>query len=117
MLDLLGFRPQLFECIDCGEPILPQGLNSFHPGWWYRVSTMASSFWRSSPIEKDVLRYFRHLQRSKWGQVADITMPSNIETKLAHLIEGYLTYLLERKLNSPDFLREIRDQQKDQPKQ
>lgn len=117
LLDLLGFRPQLFECIDCGEPILPQD-QFFSPLVGGIVCPQCARA-RSEviPIEKDVLRYFRHLQRSKWGQVADITMPSSIETKLAHLIEGYLTYLLERKLNSPDFLREIRDQQKDQPKQ
>ncbi len=114
LLELLGFRPQLFECIDCGEAILPQD-QFFTPLDGGAVCPKCARA-RSEvlPVEKDVLRYFRHLQRSRWAQVEELIIPPSLERKLAHLIEGYLTYLLERKLNSPEFLREIRDQQNGQ---
>jgi len=114
LLELLGFRPQLFECIDCGEAILPQD-QFFTPLDGGAVCPKCARA-RSEvlPVEKDVLRYFRHLQRSRWAQVEELIIPPSLERKLAHLIEGYLIYLLERKLNSPEFLREIRDQQNDQ---
>ena len=60
------------------------------------------------PVGKDVLRYFRHLQRSTWEQIEGVTIPPSIEPLLADLVERYITYILERKLNSPDFLREVR---------
>jgi DNA repair protein RecO (recombination protein O) len=114
LLELLGFRPQLFECIDCGEAILPQD-QFFTPLDGGAVCPKCARA-RSEvlPVEKDVLRYFRHLQRSRWAQVEELIIPPSLERKLAHLIEGYLTYLLERKLNSPEFLREVRDQQNGQ---
>jgi DNA repair protein RecO (recombination protein O) len=114
LLELLGFRPQLFECIDCGEAILPQD-QFFTPLDGGAVCPKCARA-RSEvlPVEKDVLRYFRHLQRSRWAQVEELIIPPSLERKLAHLIEGYLTYLLERKLNSPEFLREIREQQNGQ---
>jgi DNA repair protein RecO (recombination protein O) len=114
LLELLGFRPQLFECIDCGEVILPQN-QFFSPLDGGAVCPKCARA-RSEvlPVEMDVLRYFRHLQRSRWAQVEELIIPPSLERKLAHLIEGYLTYLLERKLDSPEFLREVRDQQNGQ---
>jgi DNA repair protein RecO (recombination protein O) len=61
--------------------------------------------WR---VDKDVLRYFRHFQRSNWGRLENVVIPEDIEARLGELITRYLTYLLERKLNSPTFLREVR---------
>jgi DNA repair protein RecO (recombination protein O) len=65
-------------------------------------------------VQKDVLRYLRHLQRSNWRQVEAVIIPQDIEQGLADLIQRYLTYLLERKLNSPEFMREVRKSRQDQ---
>ncbi len=112
LLDLVGFRPQLFECIDCGRPIQEED-QYFSPlaGGVVcpRCGKARSEAW---PVEKDVLRYFRHLQRSTWEQIEGVTIPSAIEPLLADLNERYFTYILERKLNSPDFLREIQKKPK-----
>jgi len=107
MLDLLGFRPQLFECIDCGREILPED-QYFSPLVGGVVcpgcSGSRSEAWK---VDQDVLRYLRHLQRSKWNQVKSVVIPESIETGLVDLIERHFTYLLERKLNTPNFLREV----------
>jgi len=107
MLDLLGFRPQLFECIDCGKNTLPED-QYFSPLVGGVICPSCgrarSEAW---PLDQDVLRYMRHLQRSKWRQVENIEIPQEIEVGLADLIERHFTYLLERKLNTPSFLREV----------
>ena len=109
LLDLLGFRPQLFECIDCSEKIIDQ--DQFFSPLAGGVACPKCGGVRPEAlaINQDVLRYFRHLQRSKWRAVKELVIPEKIESELADLIERYLTYLLERKLNSSDFLREVRD--------
>ena len=108
LLDLLGFRPQLFECVECGNEIMEQD-QYFSPlvggVLCPNCGQSRSEAWQ---VEKDVLRYFRHLQRSSWGKVANIVIPEGIESKLAELITKYFTYLLERKLNSPTFIKEVR---------
>ncbi len=108
LLDLLGFRPQLFVCVDCGEEIIEQD-QYFSPlvGGVVcpKCGKSRSEAWL---VQKDVLRFFRHFQRSKWHQVELVEIPAEIEQGLSDLIQRYLTYLLERKLNSPEFLREVR---------
>jgi len=108
LLDLLGFRPQLFECIDCGEAILAQD-QFFSPlaggVACHKCGRARAEAW---PIDKDVLRYLRHFQRSDWKVVAAIVIPEKIHNEMAAQIEAYFTYLLERRLNTPEFLRKIR---------
>jgi DNA repair protein RecO (recombination protein O) len=107
LLDLLGFRPQLFTCIDCGEKIIHQD-QFFSPlGGGTVCPKCAPARSEAWPLDKEVLRYLRHLQRSRWQQVESVIIPRAIEEGVADLVERYLTYLLERKLNTPEFLREI----------
>jgi len=108
LLDLLGFRPQLFECIDCGETIQDQ--DQFFSPLAGGITCPKCGSARSEAwlITKDVLRYLRHIQRSKWSEVDQVIIPEQIEVVLSALIEKYFTYLLERKLNTPEFLRDVR---------
>jgi DNA repair protein RecO (recombination protein O) len=114
LLDLLGFRPQLFECVDCGAEIKAED-QYFSPLVGGIICPKCGSgrpeAWH---VQKDVLRYLRHLQRSNWRQVEAVIIPKDIEQGLADLIQRYLTYLLERKLNSPEFMREVRKSRQDQ---
>lgn len=107
LLDLLGFRPQLFECVDCGAKIVEED-QFFSPLVGGVVCPKCGrARGEAWPVKKDVLRYLRHLQRSKWEQIEPIVIPKDVESGLANLLERHFTYLLERKLNSPEFLREV----------
>jgi DNA repair protein RecO (recombination protein O) len=107
LLDLLGFRPQLFECIDCAETILAQD-QFFSPlAGGVACPKCGRARTEAWPIDKDVLRYLRHFQRSDWKVVTAIVIPEKIHSGMAALIEAYFTYLLERRLNTPEFLRKI----------
>jgi len=114
LLELLGFRPQLFECIDCGQPIQEED-QFFSPlAGGVVCPKCGRARTEAWPIQKDVLRYLRHLQRSNWRQVEKVVIPDPIEPGITALIERYFTYLLERKLNTPEFLREVQQGRKGQ---
>lgn len=115
LLELIGFRPQLFECIDCGKRIQEQDQFFTPLGGGAVCPKCGPSRPEAIPVKKDVLRYLRHFQRSKWQQVANLTIPEGVEDELKALMEPYLTYLLERKLNTPEFLREIHAHRKNDP--
>lgn len=109
LLDLIGFRPQLFNCIDCGAEILEQE-QFFSPlGGGAVCPACGANRPEAWSVDPDALRYMRHFQRSNWQKIAAVVIPRGIETRLADLVERFLTYLLERKLNTPDFLKEVRD--------
>ena len=107
LLDLLGYRPQLFNCIDCGATISAQN-QFFSPlGGGVACPTCGRTRAEAWPIETDVLRYWRHFQRSDWKVLATIVIPEPINHGMASLMEAHFTYLLESKLNTPQFLRRI----------
>jgi DNA repair protein RecO (recombination protein O) len=107
LLDLLGFRPQLFECIDCGKPIQEED-QFFSPlGGGVACPRCGQARSEAWPVNKDVLRYLRHFQRSDWKTVSAVVIPPSIHSAMESLVEAYFTYLLERQLNTPKFMREI----------
>lgn len=108
LLDLLGYRPQLFACIDCGGTIREQDQYFSPLGGGVACPQCGRARAEAWPLDKDVLRYLRHFQRSDWQAVASIVIPKRIHKGMAGLTEAYFTYLLERKLNTPEFLRQVR---------
>jgi DNA repair protein RecO (recombination protein O) len=108
LLDLLGFRPELNTCVRCGAEIKAQdqyfdaGLGGvLCPRCGANVPT-------ARPVTMNTLRFLRHYQRSTFNEASRVALPPEVMRELEGLMNYYLTYLLERRLNSPDFLREVR---------
>jgi DNA repair protein RecO (recombination protein O) len=108
LLDLLGYRPELNNCVRCGAEIKPQdqyfdaGLGGvLCPRCGANVPT-------ARPVTMNTLRFLRHYQRSTFREASRVPLPPEVMRELEALMNSYLTYLLERRLNSPDFLREVR---------
>lgn len=107
MLDFLGFRPDLFHCVSCGKEIQPedQYFSALEGGIRCGSCGLISS---SRPISVQALRHLRHLQRSNYQDAKKLPIPPHIRDEIEAITHSYLTFLLERKLNSPSFLREVR---------
>lgn len=108
LLDLLGFRPELFQCVGCGEEIRPQ--NQYFSA--LKGGVMCPKCGAGDPANRtvslEVLRFLRHFQRSAYPEITKARIPQAVQLEMESLLQYYLTYLLERKLNTPDFLRVIK---------
>jgi DNA repair protein RecO (recombination protein O) len=107
LLDLLGYRPQLLNCVQCGEEILPedQYFSALLGGVLCpRCGPVSAS---ARPISMLALKYLRHFQRSTYPEAQRAHPEPAIRHEMETLLQYYLTYLLERGLNTPDFLRQI----------
>ncbi len=108
LLDLLGFRPQLFSCANCGREIQPED-QFFSP---LAGGVLCPSCGTGLPgvweVETEPLKYLRHFQRSAYEQAARAQPTPPQKQKIEKLTQAYLTYLLERSLNTPGFLKRIR---------
>lgn len=108
LLDFLGFRPQLFECANCGRAIEAEDqFFSFAAG-----GAICPRCGRGLPnlasISVETLKYLRHFQRSSYAEATRARPPSGVRAEAESLMQGYFTYLLERELNSPGFLRQVK---------
>ncbi len=108
ILDLTGYRPLLFECASCRKKIKAEDqFFSAELGGVLCPSCGARTA-GSRLISMDALRYLRHFQRSSYAEALRADPPAKTRTEVESILNYYLTYLLERGLNSTEFLKQIK---------
>jgi DNA repair protein RecO (recombination protein O) len=114
LLDLVGFRPQLFRCAACEKDIEAQDQYFSAQQGGALCPECGKKDEGSRPISLQALKYLRHFQRSSFTQAQRANLTPLLNSEMEALMQHYLTYLLERGLNTPPFLRQARrDAQKD----
>jgi DNA repair protein RecO (recombination protein O) len=108
LLDLLGYRPHLFECANCGDKILPVDQFFSPAAGGVLCPKCGAGLPGAWNVSVEALKVFRHLQRSSYPEAQRAHPSPAAQNELETLIQRYLTYLLERQLNSPGFIREIK---------
>jgi DNA repair protein RecO (recombination protein O) len=108
LLDHLGFRPQLVECANCGRQIKAEDqFFSFSAG-----GVICPRCGKGLPnlhnISVEALKYLRHFQRSGYAEASRARPSPEVQKEAELLMQGYFTYLLERELNTPGFLKKIK---------
>jgi DNA repair protein RecO (recombination protein O) len=108
LLDFLGFRPQLLKCANCGREIKPEDqFFSFSLGGVVCLRC-GQGLPHLKSISVETLKYLRHFQRSSYGEAARARPSAEVRAETENLMQAYFTYLLERELNSPGFLKTVR---------
>jgi DNA repair protein RecO (recombination protein O) len=110
LLDLLGFRPQLFQCTGCSEDILPQDQFFSAEAGGVLCPNCGPQNAGARHISVLALKYLRHFQRSSFSEAARARPGAVTNREIETLMQYYLTYLLERGLNTPAFLRRFRQE-------
>lgn len=108
LLDLLGFRPDLNNCVRCQAEITAED-QFFDAGLGGVLCPRCGpGVLTARPVTMPALRMLRHYQRSTFREACRIDLAPGLKHEVEGLLGHYLTYLLERKLNTPAFLREVR---------
>ncbi len=117
LLDYTGFRPELFHCLSCGAEIQPEDQFFFPSGGGVLCPRcgQGTDARGAIPISKDALRYLRHLQRSSFADAIRAHPLPEHAREMERILQGYLTYVLERGLNVPKFIREVNRQMETAP--
>lgn len=110
LLDLLGFRPQLFNCARCGKQIQAEDQFFSAKEGGVLCPGCGRDIQGAHPISLLALKYFRHMQRSTFAEAARAKISPQANHEMEVLIQHYLTYLLERTLNTPNFLRRVKSE-------
>ena len=113
-LEMVGFRPELFHCVQCRAEIQAedQFFSILQGGVMCpRCGSIADT---TRPVSLLVLKYLRHFQRSDFKEIQQVNIPPLVRQEMEKIMQSYLTVLAERKLNAPAFLREILEHNKSQ---
>ena len=108
LLDLLGYRPHLFQCANCQAEIQPQNQYFSNSQGGVLCPPCGVKIVDAVPVSMQALKYLRHFQRSSFAQSTRAVLGSEINSEIENLIQDYMTYNLERGLNTPTFIRLVK---------
>ena len=109
LLDHLGFRPQLFECANCGREIKAEDQYFSFSAGGVICPRCGQGLPNLHAISVEALKYLRHFQRSSYAAATRARPGLDVQQETETLMQGYFTYLLERELNTPGFLKKIKE--------
>lgn len=111
LLDIAGFRPELHECVISRAALKPETQFFSHgEGGVVGRAAAAQLSSRLVEIDFDTLKLLRHLQRNAetWERVSSLRITAGQHIRAEQIMLGYVAHLLERKLESVDFIRRLR---------
>lgn len=108
LLDAVGFRPQMFECANCGREILAEDQFFSSTAGGVICPRCGEGLPNLARLSLEALKYLRHFQRSSYKDASRARPSLEVQKEAEVLMQGYFTYLLERELNTPGFLKRVR---------
>ena len=116
LLQYVGYRPQLFNCIHCRKVIEPiDNYFSAEAGGVLdpdcvqtQREQIAERAYDAQVISLNALKIMRYLQTREWEAVRGLRLNGEAMSEVEALMLRYITHHLERNLKSVEFLRELR---------
>lgn len=109
LLELSGFRPEVFQCVLCSQEIRPEDQYFSSKDGGVACPSCGKSHQGLRSLSLGALKVLRHYQRHQYDQAKRASVPPEIHTELEGIMEDYVSYLLERRLNAPRFVRDVRN--------
>lgn len=108
MLDLLGYRPELFRCLGCGAEVRPTDQYFSAAAGGVLCPDCGPRRPGSRRLSLAALKVLRHHQRSAFAGALAPHVRFEVLDEAGLVLEAYVSYLLERRLQAPVFLRQVR---------
>jgi DNA repair protein RecO (recombination protein O) len=109
LLDVLGYRPELFACLNCAAELRPVvnylGLSqggAFCPACGPRQPG-------AQTIAVDALKLMRHLQKTQRLGGLAVVLPSGLAEQVDRLARAFAEHHIDRRLRSPEFISRLRE--------
>jgi DNA repair protein RecO (recombination protein O) len=113
LLDAVGYRPQLQECVNCHAD-LEAVENYFSPsGGGVLCPNCYGSAGVARPLSVNALKVMRFLQSHDFENANRLKIDAGLAREVETLLRGLIRYLLERDLRSVDWLDALKKQAPD----
>ncbi len=110
LLDKVGYRPQLRECISCHQELTPT-VNSFCPAAGGMLCPACAP---NHPVvytlSVNAQKVLRLLQNSDYNDASRLKMSQSLSDEVEKALGSYLKYLLEREIKSAGWLDALKEQ-------
>ncbi len=108
LLDLAGYRPEMFRCVVCETPLEAED-QFYSPADGGVVCPMCKPERpRARPISLRALKVLRYMQKQPYDVIDQLSLGAPVQAECERLLYDVLTYHLERRLRSAAFLERLR---------
>jgi DNA repair protein RecO (recombination protein O) len=112
LLEEVGYRPQLQECVACHR-ILEPTTNSFCASIGGTLCPeCAGNQPFAGPLSLNALKVLRFIQKNDYNAVGRLKINTALSLEIEDITRNYLKYLLERDVRSANWLDELKEQMK-----
>lgn len=116
LLQYVGYRPQLFSCVNCGKVIEPiENFFSAEAGGVLdpdcvqtQRDKIAGQAKDAQTISLNALKVLRYLQTREWETVRVLKLNSDVHSEVEMVLHRNITCHLERDLKSVEFIQELK---------
>jgi DNA repair protein RecO (recombination protein O) len=108
LLGLAGFAPSLHRCAIGQEPLEPQDQFFSPVDGGVICPDHHAGMDRGMPVSLMALKILRYMQTRPWEAISVLEISAPLHLELERLMLAYITHLLERRLQSADFLKRLR---------
>ena len=108
LLRLMGFQPEIFACLGCGEGLRPVE-NFLHlvAGGFF-CPQCGRTMQGAELVNVSTLKILRHLARNQWEALRGLQLTHTSAMAVESILHRYLVTVLERRLKSTDFIHRLR---------
>jgi len=107
LLDISGYRPEFFNCVECHKEIVQED-QFFAPASGGVVCATCGiskpGMWK---MPAKTLKYLRFFQKNSFNDYARTRLSDEERSSVENFYQNYIKYLLEKNLNTPNFMRAI----------
>ena len=110
LLGLVGYQPQLFACVGCRNQLEPEASYLSAADGGVLCPRCGSDWIGATELSVNALKVLRFLQTRGWETCRLLRLNPSTRAETERLMHAYITYHLERKLKSVDFIHRLRRQ-------
>ncbi|PJF35479.1 MAG: DNA repair protein RecO [Candidatus Thermofonsia Clade 1 bacterium] len=107
LLHLSGFAPSLFECAIGQEPLTARD-QFFSAAEGGAICPEHARGYAVQPLSLDALKVLRYMARTDYESVRHLRLSPALHAELDRTLSHYLLHLLEQRLKSAEFVRQLR---------
>ncbi|MGH2353430.1 MAG: DNA repair protein RecO [Chloroflexota bacterium] len=112
LLGHLGYAPELFRCVQCGETLQP-GENRFSAaGGGTLCARCGRAHPGARPLSVNAIKAMRLMAQEPFGTFQRLRLPGDTMHEIEGALRAHVNYILEKQLRTSEFLDRLKADQK-----
>ena len=117
VLGYLGYAPELFRCVHCGEKLLPEANSFSAAGGGALCGGCSLSQAGARPISVNAIKAMRLMSAEPFGIFQRLRLPADTAADVEGALRAHINYILERHLRMSEFLDRLKADRKRERRQ